>query len=120
MIKEIYMRDPSDPLYSPDTLEVNNDVEVLLGQIRMVLYTKPGDVLGAYDFGYNLEDNLFLLNLSGDELQTKILAAIYQYCPDASNYQVDVKIEFFRGTVRDICLIDIYIDNRKLLGVVVT
>lgn len=120
MLKELYMRDPSDPLYTPDVLEQSSEIETLIGQIRMIMFTKPGDVMGAYDFGYNLEDNLFLFNVSAEELRTKLLSAIYRYCPDASRYEVDVKAQFFKGTVRDVCLLDIYIDNRKTLGILVT
>lgn len=119
MLKELYMRDPSDPLYVENVLEQSNEIEALLGQIRMILFTKQGDVLGSYTFGYNLEDNLFLFNLNEDELRNKLLEAILYYCPDASKYSVDVSIQFFRGTVRDICLIDIFVDSQKLLGVLI-
>lgn len=120
MLKELYLRDPSDPLYAPDILEQSSDIENLLGQIRMIMFTKPGDVLGAYDFGYNLEDNLFLFDVNEEELKTKLLGAIYYYCPDAAAYSVDIKPQFFQGTVRDVCLLDIYIDNRKTLGILVS
>lgn len=120
MLKEIYMRDPSDPLYTADVLEQSSEVENLLGQIRMILFTKQGDVMGAYDFGYNLEDQLFLFNVSTDELKTKILGAIYYYCPDAAKYNVDVNVQFFKGENRDACLLDFIIDNRKSLGILVS
>jgi hypothetical protein len=117
MLRELYMRDPSDPLYFPGVLEQSDEIETLLAQIRMILYSKPGDVLGAYDFGYNLEDNLFLFNLNGDDLKKRLLQDIYYYCPDASRYSVDVDVQFFKGSVRDACLIDIYIDSRKVIGI---
>ena len=119
MLKELYMRDPSDPLYNANILEQSSEIETLLGEIRMLLFTKQGDVLGAYTFGYNLEDNLFLFNLNESDLRNKLLESILYYCPDASNHAVDVAVQFFKGSIRDICLIDIYIDSQKLLGVVV-
>jgi len=119
MIKELYMRDPTDPFYDPDIMEQSSDIEILIGEIKMIMFTKQGDVLGSYDFGYNLEDNLYLFNLSESKLKQKLLDAIYAYCPDATTYKVDLTIEFFRGTVRDVCLIDIYIDGQKSLGVLV-
>jgi hypothetical protein len=119
MLKEIYLRDPSDPLYTPNVLEQSSEVENLLGQIRMIMFTKPGDVIGAYDFGYNLEESLFLFNVDAEELRTRLLGAIYYFCPDASKYKVDVQAQFFEGTVRDVCLLDIYIDSRKSLGILV-
>jgi hypothetical protein len=119
MLKELYMRDPSDPLYYPGILEQSSEIETLLNQIRMIMFTKQGDVLGSYNFGYNLEDNLFMFNVNEDELKSKLLEAIYLYCPDAAPFNVDVTAQFFKGSVRDACLIDIFIDGRKSLGVLV-
>ena len=119
MLKELYMRDPSDPLYSENILEQSSEIEALLGQIRMILFTKQGDVLGSYTFGYNLEDNLFLFNLNETELRNKLIETIFYFCPDAQLYDIDVTVQFFRGTVRDICLVDIFINSQKLLGVIV-
>jgi hypothetical protein len=119
MLKELYMRDPSDPLYTQNVLEQSDEIEALLSQIRMILFTKQGDVLGSYNFGFNLEDKLFLFNLDGNEIKKKLLEAIYYYCPDANTYKVDLDVQFFRGTVRDACLIDITVDGRKSLGVLV-
>ena len=119
MLRELYMRDPSDPLYTENILEQSSEVEALLSQIRMILFTKQGDVLGSYTFGYNLEDNLFLFNLNEDELRNKLVDSIFYFCPDAATYNVDITVQFFRGSVRDVCLIDIYISGEKLLGVLV-
>ena len=113
------MRDPSDPLYYPGILEQSSEIETLLAQIRMIMFTKQGDVMGSYNFGYNLEDNLFMFNVNEDELKAKLLESIYLYCPDAAAFKVDVTAQFFRGSVRDACLIDIFIDGQKSLGVLV-
>lgn len=119
MLKELYMRDPSDPLYTENVLEQSSEIETLLGEIRMILFTKQGDVLGHYTFGFNLEENLFLFNLNEGDLRSRLVDAIFYYCPDAKAFNVDVKVQFFRGTVRDVCLIDIYVDGRKSMGVLV-
>lgn len=119
MLKELYMRDPSDPLYTAGILEQSSEIETLLAQIRMIMFTKQGDVLGDYNFGYNLEDNLFLFNVNEEELKNKLLESIYLYCPDAAVYNVTITTQFFKGSVRDAVLIDIFIDGKKSLGVLV-
>lgn len=111
------MRDPTDPLYEPDVFETSSELEVLLGQIRMILFTKQGDIMGSYGFGFNLEDNLFLFNLSQTDIKAKITEQIYTYCPDSKNYDVQVDVQFFQGSVRDVCLVDIYIDQVKRMGI---
>ena len=119
MLKEIYLRDSSDPLYVPYTLEISSELENLLGQIRMILFTKPGDVIGTYNFGFNLEDMIFSTTLNQSEIKVKLLEMISSFCPDAGNFNLNVDISFFQGSVRDACLIDIYIDNTKQFGVLV-
>jgi len=119
MLKELYMRDPTDPLYTENVLEQSSEIETLLGEIRMIMFTKQGDVMGTYTFGYNLEDYLFLFNLNAGDLRTRLVDAIFYYCPDAKRFNVDVQVQFFKGTIRDVCLIDIFIDGRKSLGVLV-
>lgn len=119
MLRELYLRNPEDPLYQPETLEHTDELENLLGQIRMLLFTRKGEVMGFYDFGVNIEDDIFTFELSQAQLQKKIMDSIYQYCPDASAYAVKVDVQFFQGTVRDVCLIDIVVDGTKRLGILV-
>ena len=119
MLKELYLRDPSDPLYTANTLEHSSELDNLIGQIRMILFTNQGDVVSAYDFGFNLEDKLFLFNLSQNDIKIKLSEMIYAFCPSASDYKLDIDVQFFQGSVRDICLIDILIDDQKRLGVLI-
>jgi hypothetical protein len=119
MLKELYLRDPSDPYYNPEILEHSSEIEALVGEIRMILFTKQGDVLGNYDFGFNLEDKLFLFNLNETDIRNKLLTTILETCPDAAVFNTDISVQFFRGSVRDICLIDIFIDGKKTIGVLV-
>lgn len=119
MLKEIYLRDPEDKYYTPDILEHSSDLENLLGQIRMILFTKQGDVMGSYNFGFNLEDNLFLFNLSEGEIKRKLLDMISTYCLDIDKFKIDLDVQFFNGSVRDVCLIDIIVDGQKQIGVLV-
>jgi hypothetical protein len=117
MIVDIYTREPEDPLYVPNVLEVKNDLDVLLGQIRMLLFTKPGDVIGELNFGIDIESQVFALNVSNLKLEEDIRNQIYTHCSFAENFDVKVKVSFFYGTTRDICLIDIFVDGTKYLGV---
>lgn len=117
MLKEIYTRDPDDPFYKADTFEIESDLEALLGQIRMILFTKPGEVIGMIPFGVDLEQMVFSTNLTNSAVAEKVRTAIYQYCPDADDFAVKVEVSFFYGTSRDICVIDILIDGTKYLGI---
>lgn len=117
MIVDLYTRDPEDPLYAEGILEVKNDLDVLLGQIRMLLFTRPGEVIGQLNFGIDIESQVFALNVSNLKLEEQVQQQIYEHCPLADKFDVKVKVSFFYGTTRDICLIDIFVDGTKYLGV---
>jgi hypothetical protein len=117
MLKEIYTRDPSDPFYRPDVFEIESDLENLLGQIRMLMYTKPGEVIGMIPFGIDLEALVFSTQLTNSAVEEKVRNAIYQYCNDANLFDVQIQVQFYYGTTRDICVIDILIDGTKYLGI---
>ena len=68
MIKEIYCRMPSDPKYNGDILSTSDEIERILQQIRVILGTKPGEVLGDPNFGCDLEDYVFAYGLKKQEI----------------------------------------------------
>jgi hypothetical protein len=116
MIVDLYTREPNDPLYVPGVLETKNELDVLVGQIRMLLFTKPGDVIGRINFGIDIESQVFLMNVSTLKLEEEIRNQIYANCTLAEFFDVKVNVSFFYGTTRDICLIDIIINGTKYLG----
>lgn len=113
------MRDSSDPLYREYVIEVESEIEILLGQIRMLLFTRPGEVIGREDFGIDLEAEVFSTTVSASSIENRISKAIYEECEDAKNFNVRVSVSFFKGASRDVCLIDIFIDSTKYLGIIV-
>lgn len=112
------MRDPSDPKFREGVFEIENALDVLLGQIRMILFTRPGDVIGRLGFGIDLEREVFSMSTSNSSIESLVSKAIYEHCPDASDFNVRVKASFFYGSSRDICLIDIFVDEFKIMGIV--
>ena len=45
-----------------------DETEQILQQIRMVLGTKPGQVLGSYEFGIDLSKFLFRMNYTAEQI----------------------------------------------------
>lgn len=118
-MREIYMRDPTDPNYQSGILEISNELEMLINQIRMILFTRPGDILGAPDFGIGLEDQLFSLNVNEYVIKSLLKEQVLKFVPLASKYIVNFNVNFAAGTARDICLIDVLIDGTPQFGVLV-
>jgi phage baseplate assembly protein W len=119
MIKEIYIRTSDDPKYIDTALEHSEEVEMLLGKIMMILKTRKGEVLGDPDFGVSLEDYLFTFELNEERIRSEIFDQIIMYMPEAENFNLKLEIKRFKGTVRDLILLDFLIDGRKALGVLV-
>ena len=119
MLKEIYCRNSQDPGYTYNQLETSSGLEAILTKIRMILFTTPGDVMGEYNLGLDLERKLFTFNFNATDLQSAFREQLTKYVPEATQYNVDIKVNFVPGTVRDIAYIDIYIDNTRALGVAV-
>ena len=117
MLTEIYCRNSSDPGYNPNRLITSNALEALLTKIRMIIFTRRGEVLGVPELGLNLEERLFELNANTSQLKKAFYDQLAGFVPEAGLYNIEIEVNFQPGEVRDICFIDIYIDGTKLLGV---
>ena len=76
MIREIYLRDASDPRYNPRLLEINDPIEAILSKIRMLIYTNKGEVLGEPDLGMNLESRLFEFLMDEGNIRSDFYAQV--------------------------------------------
>jgi hypothetical protein len=117
MIREIYCRNVNDPGYRPAQLETPNELEALLTKIRMIIFTKKGEILGEPNFGLSLEEQLFELQVNSYQIKTAFNGQLAAYVPEAGKYKVEIDVNFQPGEVRDFCYIDIYIDGTKYVGV---
>lgn len=115
MSRDFYTRDilPNTTLL----LEVSDEISLLIEQIECILFTKTKSVIGNSNFGVDLEDLLFTLNANEGQIKSKITSQINSYCPLASKYSVEIDVNFIKDVDRDIGIIDIYIDARKTLTV---
>lgn len=117
MVHEIYTRNENDPYYDPTILEHTDTIESILSQIRMIISTRRGDVLGDYGFGVGIEDLVFNTKLNKQKIETMINQQILDYITDFPNYSISSSVSFFKmedGT--DGGLIDIFINKTKVQG----
>lgn len=114
---ELYIKAFGDPNYNAEEIVIENEVEMLISQIEMVLFTNKGDVMGNPDIGCNLEDLLYTFNFNNHKIKSLIENQIATYCPLSDKYSVEVDVTFQRGDVRDVAYVDILIDNKYLLSV---
>lgn len=120
MLKEIYIRDENDPFYDPNMIDYTNEIENVISQIRMILGTKPGEMLGDYNFGVDLEYIVYNTKKSAEELADTIRNQIRTYVHHGNNIYVDVEVSFGdSGKGYDYSVIDILINGSKAIGFLV-
>lgn len=113
---ELYIKSIGDPNFRYDQMQVDEEIQLLLTQIETLIFTTKGDVMGAPDFGLNLEDYVYSFMYNDDMLKGLVSSAISQYIPLASKYPINVSVEYTSETERNAVYIDIIIDNKYGIG----
>lgn len=113
---DIYTRIEGDPNFIPNKIEITEDLEYLLIQLEMILFTRRGDVLGDDNFGASLDDLIFSTNLSGAAIENIVREQIRSYIPLANTYNVDTRCEFYKGVEKDTAILDIVVDGTTIIG----
>ena len=117
MIKEIYIRDENDPYFEPGIIDYSNEMENIVSQIKMILGTRKGQVLGDYDFGVDLEYMVFNTKVAANEVKKKIDEQISLYVKHSPKITITTDVNFGdSGLGYDYAVIDIYINGGKAIG----
>ena len=121
MIREIYCKLPTDSNYE-QKIESDDEAYNILQQIKVVLGTKRGEILGTYSFGVNLQEYLFSYNMSIEEILYTLnahLASYVYYDTTKFNVYVDVKYGHNTSDVTDYAVVDVFINEKACLGILV-
>lgn len=109
-----------DPSYNPYQIEVTDPVEICVGQLKMLLLTNKGEVLGDSKFGMNLEELIFNLELSESAIKKELDLFLKIYVPLFQKLGGSYDLKFYQGTQRDIATLDFKIPSQGGLSPVVT
>lgn len=120
MLREIYNRDPEDPNYKENQLEVTDALEACLGKIKMMIFTRRGEVLGDPSFGLDLEEYIYDLELSEGAIRKEIQNNIKAYIPEFEFLGGTYELKFYMGTNRDIATLDFRFNSNSGLSPIVT
>lgn len=117
---DIYFKNPTESSYIETELDTDSDLDNLLSQIKMMLFTNTGNVLGSPDLGLNLEQLIFETNYNKYTILNIIKNHQFKYLKyDKRKYTVEFDLEFIQGTVRDIGILNIKINGQSILDVFV-
>jgi len=121
MVKEIYIRTEEDPYFEEGIIDYSNEIESLITQLRVMLGTEKGDVLGSREFGLNLEYLVFSTVKSSFDIKDKLDEQIRNYVYVSPNINLSTEINFGkdeRGC--DYAVVDIILNGVKSVGFLVS
>ena len=119
MIKDLYTRNPADPNFQYGILEHSDVIESILTKIRMLMGTRQGQVLGDLNMGIGIEDLVFETRINKMQLEEKIKSQIELYISETKDYAINSQVSFGKADGYDYAVIDIYINDQKMLGLLV-
>jgi hypothetical protein len=120
MIKEIYIRTPEDPYYEEGIIDFSNEAEEIITQLKVLLGTTPGDVLGEPNFGIDLDYLVFGTRRNSMSIEKDINEAIDAYIPHSNNISISVKMNFGKSDLGgEYGVLDVYLNGVKSVGFLV-
>jgi phage baseplate assembly protein W len=114
---DFYVKDLGDPNFDVNKVHSESELAQVLTQIETMLFTNKGDVMGSPDFGANLEDLVYSLDLNEQAIQSVVREQLDSYVPLAQKYNTRITVQFYKGNVRDIAQIDVILDSKYQVGV---
>jgi hypothetical protein len=117
---DLFFREQNVSVFGEKFLEVESDMDLFLTQIQMILTTPKGSVYNNPQFGNALNQYLHELNADAKEMKSHIDGQIKQFCPLHRDIPFDVDIKFFKGNLSDLVSVEITIDGRRVLGIIVS
>lgn len=119
-MKDLYFKNEADITFDEMLLEETSELEMLLSQIKMLLYTNIGDVLGSINMGMSLEKLIFETNYSKYTIINILKNQIQRYLVyDDKKYNIDFDLVFIQGTIRDIGVLSIFINGQVALDLMI-
>jgi hypothetical protein len=89
-LRDFYTRTNDDPKYLNDRVEIGDELESAIQQVKMILFTKKGEVLGEPDFGIDLDSYLFEYSVDPFNLSNEATGQINKYVSEARKRQITV------------------------------
>ena len=85
----------------------------------MIFGTRQGQVIGDLNFGLGIEYLIFETRVNKMQLEEDIKRQVGQYVSESSDYKITPSVSFGKAKGYDYCVIDIYINEQKVFGVLV-
>lgn len=116
-IRDFYITGEGHPRFQEGEIIVEDTLRVIINKIEMCLFTNKGDFIGDPNFGCDLESFLWATNVSTDYIKSIIQEQFDIYVPELRNYNYTLNLEMMEGTLQDILIINININQLNIQAV---
>lgn len=115
---DIYLRKAYTKTYSPNTIEVNDMLEIFLQEIEIILTTPMTAVLGSPKFGASLDLYLHTLGTSEGDMKSRINQQIQQHSSYAGEFSWSVSVTFYKIDNAETAVVDVTVEDDNLVRIV--
>lgn len=119
MLRDIYAIPEEEPRYKSDVIEITSELDEIIQQVDMILFTKKGEVLCMPEFGCDLEQYLFDTSYNDSQIKNIIMNQINNFVYLDGSYKVDVDVNFVRWENNVAMVVDLLIQNKKVASYLV-
>ena len=119
MLKDIYAIPQEEPRYKDNVLEITGELDEIIQQVDMILFTNKGDVLCMPEFGCNLGRYLFETTFNEEHVKEIVMEQIRNYIYLDGSYNVDVDVKFVKWDFNVAMVVDLLIGNKKVASYLV-
>ena len=119
MLREIYAIPEDESRYKENVLEITGELDEIIQQVDMLLFTKKGDVILMSEFGCNLEEYLFETTWNETVIKELVLDQIRKFIYMDGSYNVNVDVYFVTWDFNVAMVVDLIINNIKVASYLV-
>lgn len=119
MLRDIFAIPEEEPRYKDDIIEITDELDEIIQQVDMILFTNKGDILCMPEFGCNLERYLFETTYNKNRVKNIIMDQINGYIYLNGTYNVDVDVNFVKWKYNVAMIVDLNINNKKVASYLV-
>ena len=119
MLREIYCIPDSETRFKENVVEINSELDTIIQQVDLLLFTNKGDVLMMPEFGCNLEQYLFETTWNQMAIKEMIMNQIRGFIYNDGSFEIDVDINFYQWDFNIAMVVDLTINNVKVASYLV-
>lgn len=94
---------------------ITNIYDMLLQEIDILFSTDQTEILNGGTNWANLRDYVFKTSISNNTLSNKLKNFIYEECPSAEGMNIEVDVNFIRGTLNDMCVVTVVVKDNDVI-----